>query len=155
MYDKFGYINFNGIEITDISKQIKIISQSDIYGTPIYKEYIIDYWESPENIAYNFYGSCDDVWAILVINDIVNPFSDWLMKPDELIEYIKDKYGEEHINDIHHYEKNDIIYSTNEEGSVPITNFQYESDLNEKRRKIKIIRPELLSSIKESIEKLL
>lgn len=155
MYQYFGFLQFSGKEITDISKKIKIITYKDFSGSLIYTEHIINDWESPENIAYDYYGSCDEVWAILAINEIVNPFFDWLLKPDELSKYVINKYGEDHIYDTHHYEYDGLCSFTPFDKAVSVSNFEYENDRNEKKRKIRVIRPELLQEIKEKILEML
>ena len=155
MYENFGYLSFSGREITDISKKIKIITMNDTTGTPIYTEHIIQEWESPENIAYDYYGSCDEVWAVLAINEVVNPFFDWLMRPEELSNYVVSKYGEDNVYSVHHYELNGVSSFTPFKNAVAISNFEYENDRNELKRKIKVIRPELLSQIKEKILEML
>jgi hypothetical protein len=58
----------------------------------IYYDYDIVEGETPEIIADKVYGSPERHWIILLLNDIVNPFSDWPMQYNSLIKHIEEKY---------------------------------------------------------------
>jgi hypothetical protein len=71
---------------------------------------------------------------------------------------ITDKYGEEHIHDVHHYEavingKTFVVDST-VVGSSPITNSDYEITVNDSKRLIKIISPSLISKVAKELSEL-
>lgn len=154
MLTEYPIISYNGDIITDISRRFIIKNIETDYSRDIYFEYIIKNWKSPENIAYDFYGSCDYIWLVLVINNIVDPVKDWLLQDSEVKSLIIEKYGMENIYSPHHYEKNGIIYDHYESGSKLVTNYEYEVDLNEKKRKIKLIYPELVSTMESEAKKL-
>lgn len=153
MYSNYGTIEFNNELIQDITKRYVLLSESTSTGNSIFIDYIIKEWKSPENIAYDLYGSCDYVWVILLCNNIINPFEDWLRTAEELDEYIKNKYGDK-ADEIHHYEADGVLYWTRVPGAQAITNSQYEYDRNEKKRKIKVAVPEVISRIEEMLRQI-
>ena len=148
MLTEYPKISYNSDILTDISRRFIIQNIESDNSKNIYFDYIIKNWKSPENIAYDFYGSCDYVWAIFIINNIINPFEDWLLSDSEIKQRIESLYGN-HMYDIHHYELNGIIYKDYKEGSISVTNYEYEMDKNEKKRKIKIIYPDLIKEIEK------
>lgn len=150
MYKNYGTIDYNGINIQDITTRYIISAKFNESNTSMIIDYIIKDWESPETIAHKLYGSCDYAWIILLVNNIINPYTDWLRTNDEMEEYIFNKYGS-NLNDIHHYEYNGLIYYDPIIGSTPVTNSEYEYDKNEKKRKIKVIPPEYLSQVENML----
>ena len=77
--NEYPKITYGSDILTDISRRFIIENIKTSSSEDIYFDYLIKNWKSPENLAYDFYGSCDYVWAILIINNIVNPFDDWLL----------------------------------------------------------------------------
>jgi hypothetical protein len=152
MLEIYPQIRFNGMVLTDISRRYIIKNIETAYTENIYFSHIMTTWKSPENIAYDFYGSCDYVWAIYLINNIINPFDDWLLKDEEVKILAEKKYGNT-VNNIHHYELNGIIYKTPMIGSTAVTNIQYELDRNELKRTIKVIYPKFIEQVKTDIIK--
>ena len=103
MLDKFPTILFQQKRIVDISKVISIKDLAKEADTSIYFKYTLKTWRSPENVAYDFYGTCDMVYLVYIANNIVDPFTEWLLRDEELKRYVVQKYGEDHIYDVHHY----------------------------------------------------
>lgn len=48
--------------------------------------------DTPEIIAYKFYGSVERQWVVLLFNDIIDPQFDWPFESNQLITYIDKKY---------------------------------------------------------------
>lgn len=156
MYSRYGTITFNNEQIQDITKRFVFLSESTPTGISVLTDYIIKGWKSPEDIAYDLYGSCDYVWILLLCNNIINPFEDWLRTDEEMEEYIANKYGSK-ADDIHHYEYEGIIYWDKPNAIIgksvtSVTNSQYEFDRNEKKRKIKVVIPSIIPYIDEMLE---
>lgn len=57
-----------------------------------YFKYNIKDDESPEVLAYKIYGSSENHWIILAMNDIVDPLFDWPLKQKSLNKYIDATY---------------------------------------------------------------
>lgn len=142
--------------IRDISRRFKV---SDFIKNnyDAIRFYVIKEFESPEQLAQDFYGDPNLHWVILLTNDIADPFYDWVMPDDELFEYVKVKYGSDpsEYSAVHHYEKDGIRYippTDHPVDAVSVTNWEYEQSVNESKRTIKIIHPDLLPGLLEEMD---
>lgn len=158
MFNVYPVIDYDSSKIIDISKRFFVRNIDAVNSKNIYFWYMIRNWKSPENIAHDFYGSCDYVWVILALNNIVNPFEDWILSEEELKSYIVSKYGSKAYN-VHHYEYNGILYTSMPDTGdfkniKTISNYEYEVSVNEKKRLIKILYPELLPDIEQEVKAL-
>lgn len=110
--DLFPTIEYNGLKMRDISRRFFIRWIQSRKSKPYWFEHRIEGWKSIENVAYDFYGSCDYIWAIMVANNIVHPVHDWLKKEQEVIDYASLKYGSDRLHMAHHYEYKGMKYTT-------------------------------------------
>jgi len=107
---------------------------------------------SVEQVADRFYNRPDYHWVIMVINDIVDLRKDWPISNTDLISYAKKKYGETGIYEAHHYRTNDedkliVDFDAADlaNGLIEeVTNMQYEEELNDSKREIKMLEPKYL-----------
>ena len=102
--------------------------------------------ETPESVAYDYYANAEDHWVILMLNQYYDRYYDWPMSQRDLQAYVISKYSDP--DGIHHYEISQKSGNTNtkikveladEPDATPITNFLYESELNENRKEIKLL----------------
>ena len=78
----------------DISNSVTAFTQYEIRDN-----------ERPDQISRKFYGTPDNEWIILLVNNIVDVNNEWPLDNDSLYKYMLDKYGsEEELSKIHHYE---------------------------------------------------
>jgi hypothetical protein len=147
-----------------------------------FTSYIIVGDERPDNVAYKFYNDSTLDWVVLISNNILNIQSEWPLPQTNFDAYLLEKYGSyENIYSIHHYEtkevKNsagtivlpaklkvssshqitfyDILidgYTTITDCVQEITNYQYEEELNNKKREIFILKPDYLRVVFDDIE---
>tara|TARA_B100001250_G_scaffold254960_1_gene219409 strand:- start:2031 stop:2570 length:540 start_codon:yes stop_codon:yes gene_type:complete len=115
--------------------------------------------ERPEHVAYKIYGDTNFFWVVCMINNIENVYYDWPLSNLEFENYMKDKY--DNANGIHHYEKTQssgpqigggpedyshkIECNSTDSGAGPVTNFEYEMRIQDKKRQIKILDPKYLN----------
>jgi len=68
--------------------------------------------DTPEIVAYKYYGDIYRYWMVLYCNEIFDPQWDWPLSSSKFEDYVDRKYtaGDGH-SEIHHYEK--IITKTN------------------------------------------
>lgn len=106
-------------------------------------DYLIIGSETPEHIAKKLYNDAYLHWTILYINKITNMGEQWPIPDRELRNLVADPDG------IHHYEIGGVIadYSWivdnyGEEYAIPVTNLDYETQINDVRRHIKVISPQ-------------
>jgi len=105
-----------------------------------------------EQVSDKFYKNPEYHWVIMIINDIVDLRKEWPMSNSDLLEYTKKKYGDTQIYQPHHYryaDSSDIIVDYDAadlaNGVIEVvTNYQYEDELNDKKREIKMLESKYL-----------
>lgn len=136
--------------VTNIFKRVKFLESAKNNASVIF-EYTVKDSDKPEIIADKIYGSVEYFWIILLLNDIINPFDDWVKNSKELENYILKKYG--NFDGIHHYEDAfGCVVNSTEIGARPISNYEHENKINESKRKIKLLDPRYLSQAEEDFK---
>lgn len=113
--------------------------------------YTVEDGESPEQVSYKFYGSPFYHWVILMVNNITNPYEQWPISQTELLEKISFKYPGESKDDTYEYRNVDTEYVEDYDAAAvvagtqyEITIYDYEQELNEAKRNIKVLDPAFL-----------
>ncbi|MGA1048785.1 MAG: baseplate wedge protein 53 [Minisyncoccia bacterium] len=144
------YKDGNKIEyklITDISANVRIRKEI-LANVTLYDEYDIRDGETPEIIAEKVYGSPLYHWVVMLCNERYDYIDDFPLASYELEQHITDKYGAGNEYDIHHWiDTNGNIVHQGYPGSTSVSNYEYEQDENEKKRRIKLISASLLQTI--------
>lgn len=147
-----------GRRVVDILRSFKFVEKVKS-NTAYYAREVVRDGETIEDVAYRIYG--DPLYHIVIIlmNDIVDPYYDWILSEQELMDYVKRKYGAENVYAIHHYETTESselgegeIVESDAPFSVSISNFQYEDILNEEKREILILKPQYLDQFEQEIQ---
>jgi len=76
-------INYEGKLVTNIFHKYVFISSNE--GKV--KEYFdtdIEEGETPESLSYKHYGTTDYWWIVLIFNNIIDPFYDWLLSREAM-----------------------------------------------------------------------
>ena len=133
--------------------------------------------ERPDQIAYDFYNDSGLDWVVLTTNNIIHVRDEWPMGNQDFLTYLNEKYTEQELANIHHYETDLIRNSRGQliqpEGmTVPenysityldngvlrteskITSFtflEHETRLNDNKRNINILKQEYLTLFLENI----
>ena len=91
-------------------------------------------------------------------NNITNVYEQWPKSLSNLESYIDEKYGD-NASSVHHYVINQTSGDTTKEiiltdntyhsDAATVSNYQYEVDLNDSKRRIRLFRPEFISQIIE------
>lgn len=113
-------------------------------------EYNVKESDTPEIIADKIYDDPSLAWVVLDMNNIVNLFEEWPLTQSALESYVNEKYPNPFA--IHHYisaSNNMIVDSTLNPtwDNVPVTNYEYEIEENEKKRNIKLLMPEYVGTV--------
>ena len=70
--------------------------------------------DRPDNVAYDFYGSSELDWLVLLCNNIINIQNEWPMLQNDFDNFLIDKYDTyANLNATHHYETKEIKNSHN------------------------------------------
>ena len=149
LFQYYPTIIYDGILATNIMVRAKIRDaiKSDSF---VYYQYQVTDSDRPDILATKYYGNPTYTWAIFYANDIYDPLTEWPLTTNQFNNYVAEKYGSIQIAMItpHHYLLNNqyvIDKTTYDDVNVPentksiVTNYDYESELNESKRNIKII----------------
>ena len=79
----------------------------------LFNKYEIVEGARPDTVAEELYGSSQLDWIVLLTAGITNVRDQWPLSNRELYNYTVKKYGLENINNVHHYETNEIKDSAN------------------------------------------
>jgi hypothetical protein len=80
----------------------------------IYYSYDIQDGDTPEIIAFKYYGDSYRYWIILFVNELLDPQWDWPMSPVVLKKYLENKYLSTNVyTTISYYEKIITQYDSN------------------------------------------
>lgn len=162
------------VTVKNIYKRAKL--RTDVDGAITAFDFrVIRENERPDTIAADVYDDPELDYVILITNNIIDVRSEWPLSNNDLHNYMLEKYGSEAaLQEVHHYETNEvrddknrtvleaglivdedftfeytslggkIISITNPAG--PVTNFTYETNKNDAKRIIRILKPKFLSA---------
>lgn len=152
VYTQDDYLT--GQVVPDVLRRASVISEV-IDNVSFYDLYDVEDGETPEIVADRYYNDPTLHWLVLLTNEVIDPRFAWPLSTNNLIEFCNGKYGA-NVYSTHHWENTDgYIVNSDEVGATPISNFTYEDRLNEERRRIKIIVPELVSTIVSEFDTLI
>ena len=160
----FNKINYNvrGVKnnvnfdvITNILERVRL-KLNFIKSQAFFAQHQIIDGETPEFLAYSYYGNTELHWIILYSQQATNPYYDWPLTYFDLQKFVNKKYGVANINAIHHYEDADgYEVDSTAAGATSVTNFIYEETLNDAKRNLTVIRSEYVSNVVNEFKKLL
>jgi|MDSZ01.1.fsa_nt_gb hypothetical protein len=141
--------------------------------------------DRPDNVAYEVYGDSDFDWVVLLSNNIINIQSEWPMVQRDFDRFLLDKYGTyAKINATHHYETQEVKNSagvvmvpeglqvesdysityfdywaggsiTKTNITTEVTNYDYESEIENKKRNIFLLKDRYLNIISDDLEEMM
>ena len=74
----------------------------------LFNKYEIVEGARPDTVAEEFYGKADLDWVVLMTAGIINVRDEWPLSNYQLYKYAENKYGIAGLNDIHHYETEEV-----------------------------------------------
>lgn len=192
-FKDFAETDYNGKNVCNILTAF-FLKRLNYNKKVLYQQYSIEDKDIPEYLSKKFYGSEKFYWSFLIINDIIDPYCEWVIDYETLERFVVKKYKDgivkrvkNETNDIvnvvvphsiglygiHHFyniltdricdEVDDeyyrYIYGLDPkligERIIPVTNFEYERDLNEKNRQISIVDPRQIVKLEDDFRKML
>ena len=129
--------------ITDILRRVNLKGNARV-NTLVFDTYTVQDGDQPDMVAHKYYGDSNLHWLIVTINNITSRY-DWPLDQVALSQYVNDKYS--NPDGIHHYEinatsgdtTNKLIVSSDTDGATAITNYEYEENENDKKRRIRLL----------------
>ena len=172
------------ITVKNIFKKNEL-SKDIIDDATVFTEYQIKGDDRPDNVAFEIYNDSTLDWLILLCNNIVNIQTEWPLLQNDLDRFLLDKYGTyEELNAVHHYETKEIkdsngvvivpqglhvasdysitYWDSTTRGYVaetdvpePVTNYQYEMDIENGKRNIRILKGIYLGIVRDDMDELM
>jgi hypothetical protein len=141
--------------LTDITRNVRF--RKEILGNiELFDEYDIQDGETPEIIAEKVYGNPNYHWVIMLVNERYDYIADFPMSYPQLLRYVEDKYGVGNEYDTHHFvNERGYIVDQYYVGKLAVSNIDYEERINEEKRRIKLISPQLIDRVMKQFKDIL
>ena len=166
------------IQVKNIFRRAKIRDDLRYVFTSLIDYYIRD-GVRPDQVAQSVYGDAELDWVVLTSANIINVRDEWPLNSREIYEYASNKYGND-LNQIRHYETTEVKDSNGRlilpEGKIVdsgftipdpssptatinpvggVTNYEYESKLNDQKRSIYIVSNQYLGMFIRDMRKIM
>jgi hypothetical protein len=166
------------VELTNIIRRFKI-KNSLSTDTRVYEDYDIQAGERPDTVADKFYNNPNYAWLILLFNDIDDPVFGWPLFNNDFDNFIIGKYGSiaSAQGTVHEYRKVLNPKSVKFDGRIvekrtvtidlttyntlgaslreSISQYDYEEEVNENKRQIKILHERYLTNVSKQVKGIL
>ena len=153
-FQKFPVVLYTNTEngdpklVTHLLKRVGVREPIKTNG-PIFSKYIVRGGETPESLAFDFYGDAELHWVILLFNDIYDRYHQWPMNHRQFLACVTEKYDDP--NGTHHYELTQASGDTTTKinigqdnsahaSATVVTNYEHEEAEQDKKRQIKILQ---------------
>ena len=155
--------SFDYVEAKNLFRRTKL--RDDLQNNfTLFEKYVIPGEARPDNVAQELYGSDHFDWVVLIVAGINNVRNEWPLNARDLYNYCLDKYGDA-LNSVRFFETTEVKDSSgrlilpkgkvvDSNFTIPkpgtptatlnpvvgISNFEYETRLNDDKRSIFILR---------------
>jgi len=162
-FEKFPLIYYqfeiNGELQTKIVRDVTLnvrIRKAILENITLYDEYDIRDGETPEIISHKVYGSPLYHWVIMMVNERYDYVNDFPMSSQEFERFVADKYGTTaNLYATHHHINSQGFIVNQGQGTTAVSNYDYETSINESKRRIKLISPLSLGQVLQSFKSLM
>lgn len=174
--DKMSSLDY--VEVKNIFRRAKL--RDDLQNNfTVFDKYEIPMGARPDTVAEDLYGNAQFDWVVLTTAGILNVRNEWPLEDKDLYNYSLKKYGDA-LNSPRFFETTEVKNSDGvtilEKGKVVdsnftipnpntptatlnpvigISNFEYETRLNDKKRSIFILREEYLQEFINDIRQIM
>lgn len=166
------------IEVKNIFRRVKV--RDDLFNNfTVFQKYEIPEGARPDTVAEDLYGSPIFDWVVLTTAGIINVRNEWPLNDRDIYDYSFDKYGES-LNSIRFFETKEVkdsngrmilpkgkvvdsnftIPKPNEPNAtlnpvLGISNYEYETRLNDKKRNIFILKEQYLQQFLDDMRSIM
>jgi len=176
-YDIFGTEPNTYTNVTNITKRLRF-KPKVIEDITEYYTYRVKDGDRPDIISYQKYGTVGYAYLLMLINDIQDPLFDWPLSTQQFEQYIANKYGSvesaqtttkyyyqtirsevertgtaERVPEVK-YIVDSTTYDSLAVGSRSTqTEYEWEEELNDEKRNIKIINEDFITELDYEVKK--
>ena len=166
------------IEVKNLFRRIKL--RDDLQSNfTIFNKYEIEEGMRPDTVAEEIYGSAEFDWIILTVAGILNVRNEWPLNNRDLYNYCLDKYDDS-LNSVRFFETKEVKnadgklilpkgkvvdsgftipnpdnVSANLNPVVGISNYEYETRLNDEKRNIYVLREGYIQTFLNDIREIM
>ena len=160
----------------------RAVLRDDIFDEVVaFTKYSVVGDERPDQVAFDFYGDSGLDWVVLTTNNIIHVRDEWPMGNQDFLTYLNGKYTDQELSNIHHYETDllrdsqgkliqpkglnvpgdySITFLDNgvlrtESKITSFTFLEHETNLNDEKRNIDILRPEYLTTFLDNFAEIM
>jgi len=174
--EKISSLDF--IEVKNVFRRVKL--RGDLFNNfTVFNKYEIPEGARPDTVAEDLYGSPNFDWIVLTVAGIINVRNEWPLSNRDLYKYANNKYGES-LNSTRLFETTEVKDSSGKlilpKGKVVdsnftipkpgeptatlnpvvgISNYEYETRINEEKSKIFVIREEYVSQFLDDMKSIM
>ena len=173
--------SFDYILVKNIFRRVKLRDDLEKNFT-VFDKYEIPEGARPDNVAEELYESSNLDWVVLTVAGILNVRNEWPLSNYDLYNYANDKYGDS-LNSTRFFETTQVKDSSgrlilpkgkivDSDFSIPnpsnpltdltgnairigISNYEYETRLNERKRQIDLLKPRYLDQFLKDMRKIM
>jgi Base plate wedge protein 53 len=170
-------ITYQNYTVSDLLVKIATVKQNLAKFTGYY-QYSIKDGERPDTIAYDYYGSSEYAWLVLIYNDIIDPYMQWPLDQQQFHSYLFEKYqtiwetksmidhyiytgvgaNDPDVNYVNHKltaESFDALSVDDRAGWTAVYVYDVEQQINENKRSIKLLSNSFLKQVDRELVALL
>ena len=166
------------IEVKNIFRRVKV--RDDLYKNfVVFQKYEIPEGARPDTVSEDLYGTPNLDWVVLTVSGIINVRNEWPLSNRDLYNYCFEKYGDS-LNNTRFFETTEVKDSngrltlpkgkvvdsnftipnpTNPSATlnpvVGISNFIYETRINEEKRNINGLRQEYITEFLDDMREIM
>lgn len=166
------------IEVKNIFRRVKV--RDDLYNNfTVFQKYEIPEGARPDTVAEDVFGSANFDWVVLTVAGIINVRNEWPLSNHDLYNYCFDKYGDS-LNSVRFFETKEVKnadgklilpkgkvvdsgftipnpdnVSANLNPVVGISNYEYETRLNDEKRNIYVLREGYIQTFLNDIREIM
>jgi hypothetical protein len=161
----YTFQNSNGayvLDLTNTTVHVRLAEAIKKNITVMY-DYQIQDGQRPDSVSVDLYGVVDYTWIILLVNNIFTLF-DWPLNNDEFNKYIIEKYTSVAVaqallryRTVDNYIVDLATFNAldgNQRGE-PQTTYDYELNLNDAKRRIRVVPAPMVPAMDRELRKLL
>ena len=166
------------ILVKNVYRRVKL--RDDLFNNfTIFNKYEIPEGARPDTVAEDLYGSSNLDWVVLTVAGILNVRNEWPLSNRDLYNYANNKYGES-LNSNRFFETTEVKDSSgrlilpkgkvvDSNFTIPkpgtptatlnpvvgISNYEYETRLNEEKRNINVLREENITEFLDDMREIM
>jgi hypothetical protein len=160
-------INYNGQTVRNLMLSAKLTKEV-LGDTTSFLPYTVQEGETPTTIAFDYYGHVDYTWLVLFSNSMTDSYNDWVKTQEQFNAFILKEYNsiESTYSTIYRYKHNTdsdmpLVTVTSYAYMTPVEKGEYSPvylydwlhEMNEAKRKIKLVDKAYAPRIALELEK--